>query len=179
MVQVSIISILLIISTFLIGCVESGPPEWNLTLASGEQEEHLTLADLQSMPSFTGNGYLISTVGIRYGPFTGKGVRITDIASRLGGLGETDRLYIYGSDGYLWVIDSIQACGQEYITFDTDLKELHNKTVIPVLMYESDGKILTQEDGGPVRFALLTEEEGIITEGSAWVKWISRIEMHR
>ena len=171
--------LLITISLLLSGCVDSDLPDYNLTLISEEFEENLTLSDLRQMPSYTGHGYLISTVGIRYGPFVGKGVKIVDIIERMGGLDESDRLYIYGSDGYLWVIDSKQAFGEEYVTFDTDLRELHGISVVPVLMYEQDGKQLTEEDGGPVRFALLTDESGIITEGSAWVKWISKIELHR
>lgn len=163
----------------LSGCVDTDRSDYTLTLTSEEYEENLTLSDLRRMPSFTGHGYLISTVGIRYGPFVGKGVKIVDIVDRMGGLSESGRLYIYGSDGYLWVIDDKQASGEEYVTFDTDLRELNNVSVVPVLMYEQDGRSLTEEDGGPIRFALLTNESGIITEGSAWVKWISKIELHR
>ncbi|WP_181391626.1 molybdopterin-dependent oxidoreductase [Methanospirillum lacunae] len=152
---------------------------WNLTLSCDGKESHLSLADLKKMPVYTGNGYLVSTTGIKYGPFVGTGVPLSNIVQTMGKSNENSRVYLYGSDEYLWVLESGQVSGDGYITFDENLSEIHNQKITPVLMYEQDGKSLSQDDGGPVRFALLTDHAGVITEGSGWVKWVSRVELHQ
>jgi len=181
------ISFLIVVSLFLsvllsAGCTDISNSDryndYNLTLSYDGNEKNLTLSDLENLPSFAGNGYLISTVGIRYGPLMGRGVPLTEVVKIMNGINESSRLYFYGSDGYLWVLDYDQIHGKEFITFDENLTELKDQNITPVLMYEQDGKQITEEDGGPVRLALLTEKNGIITEGSGWVKWISRIELH-
>lgn len=181
-----IISLILSIScVFLTGCVIKNPDDnagfenWNLTIQWDGQEKHLTLSDLKKMPSYSGHGYLVSTTGIKYGPFMGKGVPLTDITQFMGEMNNSSTLYLYGSDEYLWVLDRDQIQGKSYITFDENLSEIKGPNITPVLMYEQDEKPITQDDGGPVRLALLTDKEGVITEGSGWVKWIARIELHK
>jgi len=46
-------------------------------------------------------------------------------------------------------------------------------------MYEQDGKPVSYNDGGPARVAIVSDSPGIVTEGSAWVKWVDRIEVHQ
>lgn len=183
---ISIFTFLMIMTIVLFsGCTTQTPNEnaefegWNLTLSCEGKESHLSLADLKKMPVYTGNGYLVSTTGIKYGPFVGTGVPLSDIVQTMGKSDENSRVYLYGSDEYLWVLESGQVSGAGYITFDENLSEIHDQKITPVLMYEQDGKPLSQDDGGPVRFALLTDHAGVITEGSGWVKWVSRIELHR
>ena len=181
-----ILSIMFLITSVMItGCITENSPgnegyeKWNLTLSWDGQEKHFTLSDLKKMPSHTGHGYLVSTTGIKYGPLTGTGVPLSEIGRIMGGFNESSRLYLYGSDEYLWVLDQSQILGKGYITFDENLSEIQDQNITPVLMYEQNGKSLTDDDGGPLRLALLTDREGVITEGSGWVKWVSRIELHR
>lgn len=179
-----IVPLLLLTSLALAGCVTNSPDDaryqnWNLTLSWNDSEQHLTLAELKEMPSYTGEGYLVSTVGIRYGPFTGTGVPLSEIIRIMGGMDTGSRLYLYGSDGYLWVLDNIQVSGKGFITFDENLVEFPDQKVTPVLMYAQNNTQITEDEGGPIRLALLTNKPGVITEGSGWVKWISRIELHR
>ena len=174
-----------ITGVIITGCTTKSSPDnagyekWNLTLSWDGQEKHLTLSDLKKMPAHTGHGYLVSTTGIKYGPLTGTGVPLSEIVRIMGGVNESSRLYLYGSDEYLWVLDQSQISGKGYITFDENLSEIQDQNITPVLMYEQNGNLLTDDDGGPLRLALLTDREGIITEGSGWVKWVSRIELHR
>jgi DMSO/TMAO reductase YedYZ molybdopterin-dependent catalytic subunit len=46
-------------------------------------------------------------------------------------------------------------------------------------MYEQDGKPLSYNDGGPLRVAIISKEKGVVTEGSAWVKWVDKIEIKK
>ena len=176
---------LIVLSLFMSGCIRddtdeyTGDENWNLTLEWDGNTEHMSLSEIRKMPSYTGHAYLVSTTGIRYGPYIGTGALLSDIIRPMGELNETSRLYLYGSEEYLWVLDNIQLKGGGYITFDENLSETENQIITPVLMYELDGKPLSEEDGGPVRFALLSENPGVITEGSGWVKWVSKLELHR
>jgi len=76
-------------------------------------------------------------------------------------------------------LDYDQLWGEGFITFDENLKEIPSPALRILLVYEQDGKPVTYNDGGPARIAIVSEKPGIITEGSAWVKWVNRIEIHR
>jgi DMSO/TMAO reductase YedYZ molybdopterin-dependent catalytic subunit len=176
----------------LAGCTSTGQPEapvsgsppaddfsgWRLTL-NGTMEKVLTLADIRAMPPVTGHGYAVSTVGIRYGPWVVKGVDLRDLAALVGGVGPGDQLWVSAPDGYLWVFDSDQLQGKGFVTFDADLKEIPSPPLRVLLVCEMDGKPLTYDDGGPCRAGIISENPGVVTEGSAWVKWVDRIEVHR
>jgi DMSO/TMAO reductase YedYZ molybdopterin-dependent catalytic subunit len=176
----------------LAGCASTSQPEapvsggpqaddfsgWRLTL-NGTTEKVLTLDDLRAMPPVTGHGYAVSTVGIRYGPWVVKGVDLRDLAALVGGVRPGDQLWISAPDGYLWVFDHDQLQGKGFVTFDADLKEIPSPPLRVLLVCEMDGKPLTHDGGGPCRVGIISENPGVVTEGSAWVKWVDRIEVHR
>lgn len=158
------------------------PPDdfsgWRLTL-NGSTERVLTLGDLRALPQVTGHGYAVSTVGIRYGPWVVKGVDLRDLAALVGGVGPGDSIWVSAPDGYLWVFDHDQLEGNGFVTFDADLKEIPSPPLRVLLVCEMDGKTLTYDDGGPCRVGIVSENPGVVTEGSAWVKWVDRIEVRR
>lgn len=181
----ALILILLFALVFTVGCTSSGktavPEEftdWNLTINSSF-EKVLTLNEVKALPSVTGNGFSVSTVGIKYGPYICRGVDLRDLAATAGGIQPGDEVWIYAPDGYLWVFDYDQLQGQGFVTFNASLKEIPSPPLRIILMYEQDGRSLTYNDGGPCRIAIISEQEGVVTEGSAWVKWVNRIEVHR
>lgn len=157
---------------------ELTPVDGNLTLIGKDGTEMtLTYDDLTQLPAHEGHGYGVSTVGIKYGPYICKGVKLTDLAGLVGGLEENDSLWASAPDGYLWVYDHRQATGNDYITLNEDLQEIPTRQLTPVLMYEIDGRPLEYNEGAPFRIAILSEEPGIVTEGSCWVKWVDTIEV--
>jgi len=176
----------------LAGCTSSGQPKplaaqnqpaddfsgWRLTL-NGTMEKVLTLDDLRAMPQATGHGYAVSTVGIRYGPWVVRGVDLRDLAALVGGAGPGDQVWISAPDGYLWVFDHDQLEGNGFVTFDADLHEILSPPLRVLLVCELDGKPLTYDDGGPCRIGIASETPGVVTEGSAWVKWVDRIEVRK
>ena len=153
-------------------------PGWNITI-NGSVEKVLTLNDIKALPSVTGHGFAVSTVGIKYGPYSCRGVDLRDLAALAGGVQTGDEVWIYAPDGYLWVFDYDQLQGQGFVTFNASLKEIPSPPLKVILMYEQDGRPLSYDDGGPCRIAIISEQDGVVKEGSAWVKWVNRIEVHR
>ncbi|HQD25429.1 MULTISPECIES: molybdopterin-dependent oxidoreductase [Methanoculleus] len=177
-----VVAMLIGIVVLASGCIgaTSGPDDvaWNLTLA-GETESVLTLTELRQMPAVEGYGYSVSTVGIKYGPNRYRGVLLADLVEMVGGVGADDLIYVSAEDGYLWVFDTAQLQGKEFFTFSEELREIPSPPLQVILAYEQDGKPLAYEDGGPLRLVVITETHDVITEGSPWVKWVDRIEVHR
>jgi hypothetical protein len=181
--------ILLLINSILCsGCVTAAEDtktsedqrvkDWKLTL-NGTNEKILTLDDLRSFPSATGYGYAVSTTGIRFGPYICKGVDIRDLVNDVGGMGPDDQIWVSAPDGYMWVFDAQQLEGKGFVTFNSDLKEIPSPPLRIILMFEQDKKPVSYDDGGPARISIISNEPGIVTEGSAWVKWVNTIEIKR
>jgi len=160
------------------GAAEENVP-WNLTVSDGTREEVLSLAEIKALPAWEGYGYAVSTVGIKYGPYTVRGIPLATLLDRVGGFDEGDMVGISAVDGYYWVFDDEQMAGEDFVTFDQDLKEKPSPALTVVLAYEFNGTAISDADGGPLRIVIGTNEPGTITEGSAWVKWVDRIEGRR
>lgn len=158
--------------------VDASFRDWRLTL-NGTDTKILTLADLRTLPYVDGHGYCVSTTGFRFGPYQCRGVDLRELTSLVGGMGPSDTVWISAPDGYLWVFDAEQMEGGGFIAFNESLSEIPAPPLHIILMYEQDGKPLSYDDGGPARIAIISQEPGIITEGSAWVKWVSNIEIRR
>jgi DMSO/TMAO reductase YedYZ molybdopterin-dependent catalytic subunit len=186
------ICVLLILLTFCAGCSGTATAaakepmagsaddfsSWNLTV-NGTSREVYTLDQIRALPATTGNGFAVSTVGIKYGPYRCTGVLLTDLLAPAGGISDGQQAWISAPDGYLWVFDYDQVQGTGFITFNESLKEIPSPPLRILLMYEQDGKPLTYNDGGPLRVAIISGERGVVTEGSAWVKWVDRIEVKK
>jgi DMSO/TMAO reductase YedYZ molybdopterin-dependent catalytic subunit len=186
------ICILLILSCLGAGCTGTAPASspqplagpaddfssWNLTV-NGTIRTIYTLDQIRGLPATTGNGFAVSTVGIKYGPYLCKGVLLTDLLTPAGGIAPGDQVWISAPDGYLWVFDYNQVQGNGFITFNESLREIPSPPLRILLMYEQDGKLLSYDDGGPLRVAIISDEKGVVTEGSAWVKWVDKIEIKK
>ncbi|WP_083523490.1 molybdopterin-dependent oxidoreductase [Methanofollis ethanolicus] len=152
---------------------------WNLTISDGTNEEVLSFSEIKELPAWEGYGYAVSTVGIKYGPYTVKGVTLATLLDRVGGSGDGDQVGISAPDGYYWVFDDEQMAGKGFVTLDQNLKEKPSPALTVVLAYEFNGTAIPDGDGGPLRMVVGTDEPDTITEGSAWVKWVDRIEVKR
>ena len=186
------VCILLILSCWYAGCTGTAPASssqpvaapaddfssWRLTVNGTTMTEY-TLDQIRNLPATTGNGFAVSTVGIKYGPYICKGVLLTDLLTPSGGISPGEQAWISAPDGYLWVFDYDQVQGNGFITFNESLKEIPSPPLRILLMYEQDKKPLSYDDGGPVRVAIISEDKGVVTEGSAWVKWVDRIEIKK
>jgi DMSO/TMAO reductase YedYZ molybdopterin-dependent catalytic subunit len=151
---------------------------WNLTV-NGSAKNVYTLDQIRALPPASGNCFAVSTVGIKYGPYVCRGVLLTDLLKQAGGISKGDLVWISAPDGYLWVFDYDQIQGHGFITFNETLKEIPSPPLRILLMYEQDNKPLSYDDGGPVRMAIISDGNGVVTEGSAWVKWVNAIEIKK
>jgi hypothetical protein len=147
---------------------------WQITL-EGSRESVLTLADLRKLPAVTGYGSMISTTGVRFGPYLCTGVDLRDIVALAGGMNPDQRIRISARDGYQWEFEADQLEGQGFVTLGADLRERASPPLRLILVYEQDEKPVAYTDGGPFRIAIISDDPGIITEGSFWVKWVDRI----
>ena len=185
------ICILLILLSCCAGCTGTAPVQrttgipvaddfstWKLTV-NGTTRIVDSLDQVRALPKTTGYGFAVSTVGIKYGPYLCKGVLLTDLLAPAGGILPGDQVWISAPDGYLWVFDYDQVQGNGFVTFNEDLKEIPSPSLKILMMYEQDGKPLSYDDGGPLRVAIISDEKGVVTEGSAWVKWVDKIEIKK
>ncbi len=175
-----LLATVIIFFLLIAGCSTTAPDplteNWKLTV-NGTTEKVLSMRDLRALPAVNGHGYCVSTTGVRFGPYTCKGVDLRDIADLVGGVGPGQQVWVSAPDGYLWVYDYDQLNGQGFVTFDQDLREIPSPPLRIILMYEQNGTPLSYDDGGPARIAIISEQPGVITEGSAWVKWVDLVEI--
>ena len=64
----------------------------------------------------------------------------------------------------------------EYDTTTGNLKEVPHENLGLILMYEQNGKPLSDDDGKPLRLAVAGDDR-LLTEGFRWVRWVERIEV--
>ncbi|MCK4736537.1 MAG: molybdopterin-dependent oxidoreductase [Methanophagales archaeon] len=180
------IGFVVIIAVICIGAIAAvmythpfGAPEekinWNLTLI-GTAEKVVTFDELKAMPSYEGYGGFFSTVGMINGPFKCKGVPVEDLCALVGGISGSDTLWVSAQDGYMMVFTYDQ-CKGSFVTFDTTtLREVPHGELKTILMYEQDGAPLSEDNGRPLRIAIVSEDK-LLTEGHYWIKWVDKIEI--
>jgi DMSO/TMAO reductase YedYZ molybdopterin-dependent catalytic subunit len=176
---VLIIGILLIASAVLVYVQpwQAKPVIWNVELI-GEtgQQKALSYKEILAMPAYSGKGGFFTTVGIVNGPYRVKGVPLSDLGNLVGGITPDDVVMVSATDGYSSVFDYEKVMG-DFITYDPQtIKEVPHGELKLVLMYELDGKPLSQDGGKPLRLAIIGTD-GLLTEGNMWLKWVSKIEV--
>lgn len=148
---------------------------WNLTLI-GKEEKVVAFDEIRAMPSYGGYGGFFTTVGVVNGPFKGKGVPIEELCFLVGGINTSNTVWVSAPDGYLMVLTYDQVKGN-FVTYDpTTLKEVPHGDLKMILMYEQDGASLSEDDGKPLRLAIVGSDK-LLTEGHYWVKWVDKIEV--
>ena len=153
------------------------PVNWELTLVgkNGEQKV-LSYEEIRSLPYQEAQGGFFTTVGVVNGPYEVKGVLLQDLCGLVGGVTADDLVSISANDGYSMVFDYDQLNG-DIPTYDpVNLHEVSHEKLMVLLIYEQDGKSLSDSDGRPLRLAVVGSER-LLTEGHNWVKWVNKIEV--
>ena len=150
---------------------------WNVTLDGADgQQKVLTYNEIKTMPAYSGKGGFFTTTGVVNGPFQVKGVPLIDLCNLVGGVTSSEAVMVSAKDGYSSIFDYDQLMGS-LITYDPKtIKEVPHSELKIVLMYEQDGKPLSQDDGKPLRLAIIGTD-GLLEEGNMWTKWITKIEI--
>lgn len=181
-----LLHILVIVCIGVIGIVAYthpfvGIPEerinWNLTLI-GEEEKVLSFDEIRAMHSYEGYGGFFTTVGMVNGPLKCKGIPVEDLCELVGGIEPSNTLRVSAPDGYLMVFTYDQ-CKGNFVTYEpATLKEVPHGDLKMILMYKQDGTLLSEDDGKPLRLAIVGSDK-LLTEGHYWVKWVDTIEVRR
>lgn len=155
--------------------------EWNMALVGGNGENvTLSLKDIEAMGSTMAQGGFFTTTGVIHGPYDVKGVSIEDLCDLVGGLGPSDGVLVSAVDGYSAFFEHDEVEGNiptsEYDPATGNLKEVPHEDLGLILMYEQDGKPLSEDDGKPLRLAVAGDDR-LLTEGFRWVRWVDRMEV--
>jgi DMSO/TMAO reductase YedYZ molybdopterin-dependent catalytic subunit len=155
----------------------SGDSDWSLTLVGPDGDQRvLSLKDVKAMLASEGTGGFFTTTGQIRGPFQVKGVAVEDLCDLVGGIGESDSVFVSAADGYSSVFDHDQASGDLPAYDPATMREVPHGELRLILMYKQDGKPLPDDDGKPLRLAIIGGE-GLLTEGFYWIRWVDRIDV--
>ncbi|MGI9952716.1 molybdopterin-dependent oxidoreductase [Moorellaceae bacterium AZ2] len=150
--------------------------DWTLTLIGKEGAREISFEELTKMPACEGQGGFFTTVGMVNGPFSCKGVLVENLCSLVGGITPEDCLWVWAPDGYSMVFSYEQVKG-DFVAYDPQtMKEVPAQDLKMILMYEQDGVFLTEDEGRPLRVAIVSPSY-FLTEGHYWVKWVNKIEV--
>jgi DMSO/TMAO reductase YedYZ molybdopterin-dependent catalytic subunit len=150
---------------------------WEVTLKGvNGQQKVLSYQEIKTLKSYSGSGGFFTTTGAVNGPYQGKGVTLEQLCAEVGGLQPSNLVKVTAADGYSTMLDYNQVMGK-FITYDpATLKEKSHKELKPILMFEQDGQPLSEDYGKPLRLAIVGQD-GLLTEGLYWIKWINAIEI--
>jgi DMSO/TMAO reductase YedYZ molybdopterin-dependent catalytic subunit len=153
------------------------PVKWEVTLVgkNGEQKV-LTYQEIRKLPAQEAQGGFFTTAGVVNGPYEVKGVLLQDLCGLVGGVTASDIVEITAKDGYSMVFDYKQLTG-DIPTYDpVTIREVPHESLVVLLIYQQDGKSLSDSDGKPLRLAVVGSER-LLTEGHNWVKWVNKIKV--
>jgi DMSO/TMAO reductase YedYZ molybdopterin-dependent catalytic subunit len=150
---------------------------WKVTLVGmNGQQKVLSFTEIKALNSYVGSGGFFTTTGVVNGPYQAKGITLAQLCSLVGGLQPSNLVKVSAADGYSTMLDYAQVNGN-FITYDpANLKEKAHHELKPILMFEQDGQPLSADSGKPLRLAIVGQD-GLLTEGLYWIKWINKIEI--
>ena len=148
-----------------------------LTLEGSASTKNFTLAEIMSYPNITGfAGYRKST-GTLVGPNFYKGVELNVLLDEVGGLSVGEELEVIADDGYKVIFTSEMLNGN-LPSYDNETGEyLGIGQFRIILAYEIDG-IIDSGSTGLFRIAAIPiESKDYYTDGSPWVKEVTRMSI--
>jgi DMSO/TMAO reductase YedYZ molybdopterin-dependent catalytic subunit len=164
---------------YILGSVAEEPINWEVKLigSNGEQQV-ITYEEICRLPYQEASGGYLTTAGIVYGPYEVKGVLLQDMCDLVGGIPPNGFVSVSAPDGYSMALDYDQIYNGGFLMWDPEtIHEVSAEHQVVLLTYEWDGKPITNNDGGPLRLAVVSEEP-FLTEGHNWVKWVDEIEIN-
>lgn len=150
-----------------------------LTIVGETETVSLTIDDLLAMDVTEGWAGTLSSTGAITPPQMFKGISISDLAELIGGLTEDFGINIIAKDGYSITMSYDQMTNGSFTAYDpgTGSEINYDGELIPVIAFERDGEPIPADGDGPLRVAILSEENDQITDGHWSVKWVTRLEL--
>jgi hypothetical protein len=138
----------------------------------------LTASDIAQLSTFNGRAGFKTSVGSIGGVGNYTGTSLITLCDLVGGIGTSDSVQITGSDGYSMVFSYNQTKGNGFVTYDptTAVEVSNKKSLTLVVAYQENGTNITYDGGGPLRLVVLNEE-GFLTDGHYWIKWVTKIQI--
>ena len=97
--------------------VAAGPTV--LTVSKGNQVKTYSLADLQALPSVSGNGGSKGKGGTITGPYTYQGVALMDLLNAVGGISQGQSVTLTSSDNYTTTLTYDVITNNSFNFYDT------------------------------------------------------------
>jgi DMSO/TMAO reductase YedYZ molybdopterin-dependent catalytic subunit len=163
---------------YILEYVVEEPIDWDVTLiASNGEQKIISYNDIRNLPYQDASGGYFTTAGIVYGPYDVRGVLLKDLCELVGGMTPNDYVSVTAPDGYAMAFGYDQVYFGGFLAWEPGtMKEMETETQMVMLTYRWDGKTITNNDGGPLRLAVVTNEN-LLTEGHNWVMWVDEIEI--
>lgn len=138
----------------------------------------LTASDIAQLSPFNGRAGFKTSVGSIGGVGNYTGTSLITLCNLVGGIGTNDSVQITGSDGYSMVFSYDQTNGNGFVTYDpiTAVEVSNKESLTLVIAYKENGTNITYDGGGPLRLVILNEE-GFLTDGHYWVKYVTKIQI--
>jgi len=150
-----------------------------LEVIGNGQTASFTLADLQALPATEGMAGMVSSTGAITEPVPHKGVSLKDLVDQVGGMNETQGLYMEAVDGYGITFSYDQVMSADFITYDpgngTEIEVEGPLTAI--VAYERDGELMDPVQDGQLRMVAVSPEGDNVIDGHWTVKWVSKLEL--
>ncbi len=128
--------------------------------------------DLSALEEISGKAYYRNSKGVLSGPFSIKGVRLSDVMKAAGGMNEAEKLVVTSSDGYVTELTFDQVMGRMEITRADGSAETAKVEVITVIITWSEPAM---EKDLP-RLSFITKE-GHVTESRYWARNVSELKV--
>jgi hypothetical protein len=147
-----------------------------LTVTEGSTVKTYSMADLEVLPSVSGNGGSMGKGGTITGPFAYQGVALTTLLNAVGGISAGETVTLASSDNYTQSLTYDQIMNGTLNYYDTTGNPV-TPTTKPTLtiVYSENGAALDSAHG-PTELGALSSQN-ILTDGSLWAKMVVKIDI--
>jgi len=150
-----------------------------LEVIGNGQTASFTLEELQALPTTEGMAGMISSTGAITEPVPHKGVSLKDLVDQVGGMDESQGLYMEATDGYGITFSYDQVMEADFITYDpkNGVEIEVEGPLTSIVAYERDGELMDPVQDGQLRMVAVSPEGDNVIDGHWTVKWVAKLEL--
>ncbi len=155
---------------------DTGTQETALTVKGYGEVKKYSMDEVKNLESAEGWGSLKDSVGNISDPTKYKGVPLTTLLDKVGGLSSNEAVEITAKDGYSMTFSRPQVENADFITYDPITgDEVSVSGLEMIIAYEKGGEPLGTNNG-PLRVVVIGPENQA-TDGHWWIKWVENINI--